>query len=164
MAPPKVQMPSFISKDVPAIILKTPEDMRRLSHRSDLSKGQFMTLGLIESLMIEMFRGKAALRPWDKKYQRIRDSLTQKAWEEIQLSEYQVKKTEMRMSKIIQAVIKDLKTHYGTAENMVERALDSTFDRTVLKSLQYHLEHNLRKKRSLLSCVFRICCCPIIKD
>ncbi|CAL1608061.1 unnamed protein product [Knipowitschia caucasica] len=169
MAPPKVQMPSFISKDVPAIVLKTPENMQRLSHRSDFSEGQSMTLGLIESLMIEMFRGKAALRPWDKKYERIRDSLTQKAWEEIQLSEHQVKKTEKRMNKIIQAVIKDLKTHYGTAENMVERALDKkdpTFDKTVLKSLQYHLEHNLRKKRSLLSRVFRglIWWCATIED
>uniref|UniRef100_A0AAV2MV11 Uncharacterized protein n=1 Tax=Knipowitschia caucasica TaxID=637954 RepID=A0AAV2MV11_KNICA len=161
MAPPKVQMPSFISKEVPAVILKTPEDMRRLSHRSDLSEGQSMTLGLIESLMIQMFRGRAALRPWDKKYQRIRDSLTQKAWEEIQLSEHQVKKTEKRMSKIIQAVIKDLKTHYGTAENIVERALDRndpTFDKTVLKFLQYHLEQFRG-----LGQPFPICCCPIIQ-
>uniref|UniRef100_A0AAV2LHE8 Uncharacterized protein n=1 Tax=Knipowitschia caucasica TaxID=637954 RepID=A0AAV2LHE8_KNICA len=61
MVPPKVELPSFISEDVPAVVLKTPEGMRRISDR-DLSEGQSMTLGLIEALMIEMFRGKTALR------------------------------------------------------------------------------------------------------
>uniref|UniRef100_A0AAV2KHF6 Uncharacterized protein n=1 Tax=Knipowitschia caucasica TaxID=637954 RepID=A0AAV2KHF6_KNICA len=172
MVPPKVELPSFISEDVPAVVLKTPEGMRRISDR-DLSEGQSMTLGLIEALMIETFRGKAALRPWDKKYKVICDRLTEKAWEEIQLSEHQAKKTEKRMSKIIDAILKDLKSQYGTAQRMLESALDGkdrTFDKTVLKSLQYHLEHNLRKQ-SFLSRVFRglckpfiCCCCPTIEE
>uniref|UniRef100_A0AAV2J0D4 Uncharacterized protein n=1 Tax=Knipowitschia caucasica TaxID=637954 RepID=A0AAV2J0D4_KNICA len=173
MVPPKVELPSFISEDVPAVVLKTPEGMRRISDR-DLSEGQSMTLGLIEALMIETFRGKAALRPWDQKYKVIRDRLTEIAWEEIQLSEHQAKKTEKRMSKIIAAIVKDLKSHYGTAQRMLESALDGkdrTFEKTVLKSLQYHLEHNLRKKKSFLSRLFRglckpfqCCCCPTTEE
>uniref|UniRef100_A0AAV2JYN2 Uncharacterized protein n=1 Tax=Knipowitschia caucasica TaxID=637954 RepID=A0AAV2JYN2_KNICA len=166
LLPPKVEVPSFIHEYGPACLMKIPESMTRISDRD-------MTLCLIEALMIEMFRGKAALRPWDKNYKVIRDRLTEKAWEEIQLSEHQVKKTEKGMSKIIVAIVKDLKSQYGTAQRMLENALDGkdrTFDETVLKSLQYHLEHNLRKK-SFLSRVSRglwklaqCCCCPNIEE
>uniref|UniRef100_A0AAV2JKG2 Uncharacterized protein n=1 Tax=Knipowitschia caucasica TaxID=637954 RepID=A0AAV2JKG2_KNICA len=80
---------------------------------------------------------------------------------------------EKGMSKIIVAIVKDLKSQYGTAQRMLESALDGkdrTFDETVLKSLQYHFEHNLRNK-SFLSRVSRglcklvqCCCCPNIEE
>uniref|UniRef100_A0AAV2JD63 Uncharacterized protein n=1 Tax=Knipowitschia caucasica TaxID=637954 RepID=A0AAV2JD63_KNICA len=159
MVPPKVERPSFISEDVQAVVLKTPEGMRRISDR-DLSEDQSMTRGLIEVLMIEMFR--ATLRPWEKNYKVIRDRLTEMVWEEIQLCEHQTKKTKKGMNKIIDAIVKDLISHYGTELGMLESALDNidgSFDKTVLKSLQYHIEHNLRKT-SFLCRMFRFLCKP----
>lgn len=158
MVHPKACVPSNISRDVPAVVLRTP--------RPD-SQGQCVTQVMIAALMIKIFQKKMDLQPGDKMYQVIYNRLVKKAWEEIEISDDQIKPIEKKLRKIIDGVRRDLLKEYGTANRMLLSALDETdgsFDAKVVAYLQMNLQVNLQEKESLLSRAFRIisnpfCCC-----
>ncbi|KAK7881376.1 hypothetical protein WMY93_029785 [Mugilogobius chulae] len=135
MVHPKACVPSFISRDVPAIVLRTPPE-------TELSQSQSMMQCLIASLMIKMFKGKVMLHPKDRTFQVIYNRLTKKAWQEIYIPDKQLKPTEKNLKQIIDGVLHDLQEEYGTAHQMLRSALDETngtFDDKVVKLLQIHL-------------------------
>ncbi|KAK7933276.1 hypothetical protein WMY93_004172 [Mugilogobius chulae] len=151
---PKACVPSFISRDVPAIVLNTPHI------EPELSQSQSMMQCMIASLMVKMFKGKVMLHPKDELFQVIYNRLTEKAWEEIYIPDSQLKTTKKKLEQIINGVMKDLGMTYGTAYRMLKSALDETnetFVANVVQFLKKHLQINLNKP-SLLTRVGRFFC------
>ncbi|KAJ0050104.1 hypothetical protein NL108_012004 [Boleophthalmus pectinirostris] len=163
---PQVVVPSFVPADPPAIVLKTPPQNQQKqyslgtsSRESCLSQGQSVTQYLITALLVKLFKDKLILHPKNKTYKLILTRLTQKAWEQIELSDDQVKQTEKNMSQIIDSVRKILLELYGSNTAMLQSALDEkdhTFEDKLVELLHFYLRVHNKKKPSLLS---RFCCC-----
>ncbi|KAJ0051250.1 hypothetical protein NL108_016541 [Boleophthalmus pectinirostris] len=178
---PQVVVPSFVSADLPAIVLKTPpqyqqkqDSLGTSSRESCLSRGQSVTQYLITALLVKLFKGKLILNPKNKTYKLICTRLTQKAWEQIEISDDQVKQTEKNMSQIIDSVRKILLELYGSNTAMLQSALDEndhTFEDKLVELLHFYLRVHNKKKPSLLSRACRAisrffccCCCPSTEE
>ncbi|KAJ0037137.1 hypothetical protein NL108_016809 [Boleophthalmus pectinirostris] len=178
---PQAVVPFFVPADPPAVVLKTPpqnqqkqDSLGTSSRESCLSLSQSVTQYLITALLVKLFKGKLILHPKNKTYKFICTRLTQKAWEQIELSDDQVKQTEKNMSQIIDSVRKVLLELYGSNTAMLQSALDEndhTFEEKLVELLHFYLRVHNKKKPSLLSRACRAisrffccCCCPSTEE
>ncbi|KAJ0064591.1 hypothetical protein NL108_010920 [Boleophthalmus pectinirostris] len=172
---------AVVPTDPPAIVLKTPpqnqqkqDSLGTSSRESCLSVGQSVTHYLITALLVKLFKGKLILHPKNKTYKLISTRLTQKAWEQIEISDDQVKQTEKNMNQIIDSVRKVLLELYGSNTAMLQSALDEndhTFEEKLVELLHFYLRVHNKKKPSLLSRACRAisrffccCCCPSTEE